>query len=255
MLEGKRVLAIVPARSGSKGIPDKNMRRIRGVSLIALAAEVLNPLLFLDARVISTDSQEYLEEGVRHGLSGPFLRPPHLATDQATAIETVRHALHESERHFRLTFDVILIVEPTCPLRQPIDIENAARLLLRSGADSVVSVSEVPAKFHPLKILRLVNGMLRYYDDAGEEVASRQQLQDKCYWRNGACYALTRKCVLEVGAILTANTLPLVIDRPLVNIDDPGELDYAELLAGHLGPSDLGAYGLQERPPGRTDSP
>jgi len=76
MIEGKRIIAIVPARSGSKGIPNKNMRLFKGRSLIGWAGITLNQLSFIDAKVISTDSYEYAEEGRRYGLDAPFLRPP-----------------------------------------------------------------------------------------------------------------------------------------------------------------------------------
>ena len=93
MLNGKRILAVVPARSGSKGIPHKNLQPLQGISLIGWAGRTLQAVSFLDARVISTDSPAYAREGARYGLDAPFLRPRTLSTDRAAAIDVARHAL------------------------------------------------------------------------------------------------------------------------------------------------------------------
>src|SRR5688500_14347535 len=93
MIGASRVLAVVPARSGSKGIPDKNMRAVQGRSLIGWAGRCLSHLGFIDRRVISTDSPRYAEEGRRFGLDARFLRPDSLSGDRAGAVETVAHAL------------------------------------------------------------------------------------------------------------------------------------------------------------------
>jgi CMP-N,N'-diacetyllegionaminic acid synthase len=229
MLLGKNVLAVVTARSGSKGIKHKNMRELGGVSLIGRAGQCLGALPWLDAAIISTDDAEYAREGERYGLKAPFLRPERLSSDTAGSVDTLVHALEESEKFFGKTFDVILIVEPTSPLRIPQDIENATRLLLESGADSVVAVSPLDPKFHPRKILSVDDGKLEFYQESGASVVARQSLST-FYWRNGVCYALTRECLLEKKKIFTENTLPLVIEREIVNIDEPLELDWAALL-------------------------
>ena len=230
MLNGKRVLAVVPARSGSKGIPDKNMQLLDGVSLIGRAGQTLARVPTIDARVISTDSPAYAEEGRRFGLDAPFLRPAALSTDQAGAVETMQHALREAERHYRATFDVVLIIEPTSPLRLPEDIVRVAHRLIESGADSVVTVTRLNPKYHPRKILTVEDGHIRFNVPGGNDVKARQQLTRELYWRNGVCYALTRRCLMEMAVIFTDRTLADVIERPIVNIDDPDELEWAAFL-------------------------
>ncbi len=234
MLEGKRVLAVVPARSGSRGIPGKNMRKVGGLSLIARAAQTLAALDLVDYRVISTDSPEYAEEGRKFGLAAPFLRPSELSTDTAGALETVQHALGQVEAESGTRYDVILVVEPTSPLRMPADLEGATRLLVESGADAVVTVSPLPGKAHPLKVLRVDNGLLTHFLPEGRSVANRQELE-RLYWRNGVCYALTRECLLEQQTYFGARTLPYAIEREIVNIDEPWELERARFLAGEEG--------------------
>lgn len=230
MFKGKTVLAIVPARSGSKGVPNKNMRILAGKSLIGWAGECLSKLSWLDGKIISTDAPDYAAEGRKFGLDAPFLRPDVLSSDTAGAVETVTHSLLEAEKYYGKVFDIVLVIEPTSPLRVPEDIAEATKLLIDSGADSIVTVNRLAAKSHPLKILIMKGNKLDFYKRAGDLVVSRQSLEGSFYWRNGVCYAMTRKSLLGKKKIITDNTLPLVIDREIVNIDEPLELEWAEFL-------------------------
>ncbi len=236
MKDGKRILAVVPARSGSKGIPDKNMQPLGGRSLIARAAELLRSTdcSWIDRAIISTDSASYADEAKRHGLDAPFRRPPEFSHDKAGAVETMIHAMTEAETHFGERFDVVLIVEPTCPLRRAEDIARAVDLLLASGAESVVTVSRADTKFHPHKLLRMADDQLGFYDPAGAAVKARQSLEP-LFFRNGACYALTRACLLDRQAVFTDNTRGLLIERDLVNIDEPIDLEFARFLVEQKG--------------------
>lgn len=229
MLEGKRILAVVPARSGSKGLPNKNMRLLDGISLIGWAGRTLGQLQFIDRRIISTDSPEYAREGERYGLEAPFLRPAHLSTDTAGAVETMQHALTMMETLTNQSFDIVLIIEPTSPLRLPLDIEKAVRRLISSGVDCVVTVSPLSSKSHPLKVLKVTEGRLDFYLEAGRTIKDRQSL-DQLYWRNGVCYALTRTCLMDQAAVFVERCVPEIVDHPVVNIDEPWELEWAEFL-------------------------
>lgn len=231
MLKDKIILAIVPARSGSKGIADKNMQPLRGISLIGWAGKTLGQVPFIDARIISTDSPEYAREGERYGLEAPFLRPPHLSTDQAGAVETMQHALLEAEKHYKRRFDVILITEPTSPLRTPEDVERTATKLVETGADCVVTVSPLSTRSHPRKVLQLEDdGRLGFLMEGGNRIKVRQDLGVDLYWRNGICYALTRECLMDKAVIFTDNTLAEIITRPIVNIDEQIDMEWAEFL-------------------------
>ena len=229
MISGHRVLAVVPARSGSKGIPDKNVQLLDGCSLIGWAGRTLGACPSVDRAIVSTDSPAYAAEAERHGLAAPFLRPPELSRDTTGAVETVVHALETAQAHYGEQYDVVLIVEPTCPLRVPGDIEGALGLLVESDADSVVTVSRLDSKYHPHKILKVDHDRLSFYDAAGKGVVARQTLSP-LYYRNGACYAVRSRCLVDQGVIISENTRPYVIDRPLVNIDAPEELEMARLL-------------------------
>ena len=230
MLQGKKILAVVPARSGSKGIPHKNLKNIGGVSLIGRAAITLSQAPFIDAKILSTDSSSYAEEGKQFGLEVPFLRPPHLSTDEAGAIETMQHALLESEKIYKTRFDILMIIEPTSPMRIVEDLNRAVSRLIASEADSAVTVSPLSTKAHPQKILKLEGDRLRFFSDQGGSIQARQALNGNYFWRNGICYALIRNCLLENNAIFTDRTVAEIITRPVVNIDDPIDVKWAEFL-------------------------
>jgi CMP-N,N'-diacetyllegionaminic acid synthase len=230
MTERERILAVVPARSGSKGIPNKNMQLLDDRSLIAHAGLTLQACPSVGRAIISTDSPLFAAEGVRYGLEAPFLRPKELSSDTASAVDTMRHALLAAEEHFGEQYSHALIIEPTCPLRTSADIEGAIALMRQSGdADSVISVSLVDGKYHPHKILEIREGHLDFCDPRGRSIVSRQALEP-LYYRNGAVYVLTRRCLVDLKAIFTGKTLPYVIDRPFMNIDAPIELELARMM-------------------------
>jgi CMP-N-acetylneuraminic acid synthetase len=234
MIEGKKILAVVPARSGSKGIPHKNMRPLGGKSLIAHAGDCLSSLKWVDRKIISTDSESYAEEGRRHGLESPFLRPPELSDDKSPAIDTMVHALKQCEAESGERYDLVALVEPTSPFRRPSDIEFACLGLIRGGYDSAVSVSQADTKSHPLKMLTVESDRLGFHDPKGKEITTRQQL-DTLYVRNGACYLVTRETLLERRRVITDNTFACIISRRMVNIDEPIDLEWAEFLLARKG--------------------
>jgi len=230
MLDGKHILAIVPARSGSKGIPNKNMRKVLGISLIGRAGLCLSKLNWLDGKIISTDSKDYAEEGKRYGLDAPFLRPENLSTDTSNIYDTVVHALLEADKFYEKTFDVVVLTEPTSPFRKPEDLEEATKKLISSHAASVVTVSSLNSKCHPAKALSIKDDeRLGFYEALGAKVINRQSLEP-LYWRNGVCYVINRESLLKNSRFITDNTLPFIIDREIVNIDHPIELEWAEFL-------------------------
>jgi CMP-N-acetylneuraminic acid synthetase len=231
VLDGRAVLAVVPARSGSVGIPDKNLRLLAGRSLIGWAGATLAECPFVDRRVLSTDSPAYADEGRVWGLEVPFLRPTELSTATATAVDVLQHAVVACEATSDVRFDIVLVVEPTSPLRTSADVERAARLLVASGADSVVSVSPIDTKCHPWKVLRADDaGRLTYWCDEGRTISNRAELPGGLVIRNGLCYAVTRRCLMEQGRVIGERAVADVVARPVANIDEPIDLDWAEFL-------------------------
>jgi CMP-N-acetylneuraminic acid synthetase len=230
MFRDKKTLAVVPARSGSRGIRNKNMREIGGVSLIGRAAKVLSQCPWIDAKIITTDSEEFAAEGRRYGLDAPFTRPDDLSSDEAGIIPTLIHAVEASEAHYNTVFDFLLLAEPTSPLRTPEDVERVAARLCDSDAYSVMTVSALDEKSHPLKILEISENRLRHHNIEGRSTVRRQEIPGTFYWINGICYAITRQCLFEKRNFWTENTVAELIDRPVANIDTPLDLEWARFL-------------------------
>ena len=223
MYRDKTILAIVPARSGSKRIPDKNMQEINGVSLIGWAGKCLQDIIWTDAEVLSTDSETYSDEGHRWCLPSGELRPEKLSQDDTPIEDVIFYHWTLMKSAYDIDADIILLLEPTSPMRKPEDIKNAVDMLIDSGADSVVSVSEMDIKYHPNRLIEIYNREVEFYES--REIT----IIDPIYYRNGICYALTRETV-QKKQIITANTAPLFIDRPVVNIDTPLDLEIARRL-------------------------
>lgn len=227
-IDGVTVLAVVPARGGSKSILRKNMQEVGGRTMVAHAAAVTQALPWIDYALLSTDDDELAAEGERAGLAVPFRRPAELASDTATSLDMWRHAWTEAEKRRGMRFDISVLLEPTSPLREAEDVERCVRAMLDGGHAAAVTVSRTPAHFTPEKTLVIRDGRLDFYlDGAGRYL--RQGIP-AYYHRNGACYALRRETLFERGTIIEYDCAPVVIDRELVNIDDPHELALAEWL-------------------------
>jgi CMP-N,N'-diacetyllegionaminic acid synthase len=229
-LAGRTILAVVPARGGSKGVPLKNLRPILGRPLIAYAADIARGLGYCDRAVVSTDHPEIARAAADAGLEVPFLRPPHLSGDLVSDLDVLTHALTTLEEMSGSVFDVVVMLQPTAPLRRAADVDAAIRTLIDGAWDAVWTVSATEPKFHPLKQLRVgTDGSLTYYDGRGSRVIARQQLEP-LHHRNGIAYAFTRDCLLNHKTIMGPRTAALVVDDPGVNIDNLDDFARAEAL-------------------------
>lgn len=223
-------LALIPARGGSKGIPGKNLARVGGMSLLGRAIRCAMDAGIFDAVVVSTDDAAIAEEASRAGASVPFMRPAPLATDTAPVIETVTDALARLEASGAVRFDLVALLEPTSPLRTAAIVRDVVAIAERDPYDAALSVSVVPARFHPRKQFREeADGRLVHVTDDGPALITRQQLTPT-FVRNGMCYA-TRRGALDRGTGVLGNVTGYVlVDGPIVNIDDPDDLELARRL-------------------------
>ena len=229
-IRGLSVLAVVPARGGSKSIPRKNLQSIAGISLIGHAARTLQALDWVDAMILSTDDKEIVAEGLKHGLDVPFMRPSELASDTAKSVDVWRHTWLATEEYYNRTFDIAILVEPTSPLRRSEDLTRTVTEMLAAGAAAAATVSRTPAHHTPHKTLTVeVGGRIGFYLKNQPPVTIRQQIPTY-YHRNGVCYATRRTTLIDGGTIIENDCMAVIIDRPLVNIDDPIELEWADFL-------------------------
>jgi len=227
MLKGKRLLAVVPARGGSKGIPLKNIVPLLGVPLVARVAKLVQKLGYFDRAIISTDHSEIAKVAREAGLDVPFYRPPELSGDLIGDVEVLTHALNEMERLDRVRYDVVVMLQPTSPLRKPTHVTAAITKLIDGGWGAVWTVSRTDSKNHPLKQLTFDNDILDLYDPRGASIIARQQLSS-VYHRNGAAYALTRECLLDQRTIMAKKWSAVIIEDPMISIDTMLDLELAE---------------------------
>ena len=153
------VLAVIPARGGSKGVLRKNMRTVGGVSLVGRAAHLAASLPWIDHTVISTEDAEIRAEAVCHGASAPFVRPPELAGDEVSSEDVWRHAWLAAEDHYAMKFDISLLLEPTSPLRIEDDLTATAAILSEGGHASAATVCRSPAETTVHRLLPISVGV------------------------------------------------------------------------------------------------
>lgn len=232
MIGGRRVLAVCPARGGSKGIPLKNLEPFLGVSLVARVGHLVREIPAIDRAVVSTDHSGIAAAAMESGLDAPFLRPADLSGDRISDLDVLTHALLETERIDAARYDVVLMLQPTSPLRQASHVVATLEMLVEGDWDAVWTVSETDSKGHPLKQLTLdeATGAMDYYDPRGGEIIARQQLTP-VYHRNGAAYAITRTCLLDQKSIKGQRSSALVIPEAMISIDTREDLELAESLA------------------------
>lgn len=199
MIAGQKVLAIIPARGGSKGLPGKNIRAMCGQPLIAWSIEKARKSRYLDTILVSTDSDEIAEVAQHFGAHVPFIRPAEYATDQASTYDVIRHALDYLRRDEGKEFDLIVLLEPTSPLREDDDIDLMLELLAARMADfdSIISIGEVTE--HP-SIMKRVDGdgIAPFCTELAQ--TTRRQDNAPAYFPFGVAY------IAKVSALLEQNT-------------------------------------------------
>lgn len=198
MIQGKKVLAVVPARGGSKGLPGKNILKMCGKPLIAWTIEKAKMSKYLDMVLVTTDSQEIADISKHFGAYVPFLRPAELATDKSSTYDALRHSLTYLKQEGRI-FDYIVLLEPTSPLREDDDIDRMLEQLvaMENVFDSIISIGEIDE--HPSIVKRLSG--LRLEPFCPELLqTSRRQDNELAYFPYGVAY------IAKTDVLLAENT-------------------------------------------------
>lgn len=220
MIDRYKVLAVIPARGGSKRLPRKNILGLAGKPLIAWTIEASNKSKYVDRLIISTDDKEIMSVGERYGAQIPFTRPESLASDTASTNDVILHAIELIEEEY----DIVVILQPTSPLRTADDIDKALEVFLKSGVSGVISVCE--CEHSPLWSNTLPkNGSLENFLDS-KVLGKRSQDLPKYYRLNGAIYAFSIGEYLENrGAFYDQRAFGFVMPT-LRSIDIDNELDF-----------------------------
>jgi CMP-N-acetylneuraminic acid synthetase len=225
------LLAIIPARGGSKGIPRKNLAPVAGRPLLAWTCRAALESRSLTRVILSTEDSEIADRGREFGVEVPFLRPPELAQDETPTLPVIRHALEFLAEREGCRPDAIVLLQPTAPLRRAEHIDGAVARMGETGADAVVSVSPVPAHFHPYWVFDLDgDGRLKpAHPGGGPERYPRRQALPPAYTRNGAVYIARTRLILQENSLYGPAPAAYVMPpEDSVNVDAPEDLARAE---------------------------
>jgi CMP-N,N'-diacetyllegionaminic acid synthase len=229
-----RVVGLVPARGGSKGIPRKNARLLAGRPLLAYTAEAAARSRLLSRVLLTTEDPELAAIGRACGLEVPFERPAELARDDTPMLPVVQHALRWLEAQGD-SVDAVCLLQPTHPLRRSEDIDACIELCDGSGADTVVTIVAVPPEFNPHWVyFRSESGALTLATGEAAPIARRQDLPP-AFCREGSVYVTRRDVVLQQGSLYGRRLLGVPVDRAhSVNLDTPEDWTRAEAILGAL---------------------
>jgi len=217
-----KVLALIPARGGSKRLPGKNIRDFGGRPLIAWSVEVVHGIPDICEVLVSTDDAAIAEVAVAAGAWVPWFRPSELATDSASSVDVALHALDWYET-LRGPVDALLLLQPTSPLRTRSTVQRGLELFNTSARSAVVAVS--PVQSHPYWCFRIEDGQLQPFV-AGVEVLRRSQDLPPAFALNGALYIIAPSTLRTMRSFVPDGTRALLIDNPYEAIDIDTELDW-----------------------------
>ena len=227
MINGKKILAIIPARGGSKGIPHKNIRDLNGKPLIAWTIEESFKSQYIDKLIVSTEDKNIAKISMACGAEVPFLRPEKFALDSTPGIDSILHAVKwfKDRNH---VFDYVICLQCTSPFRTSYQVDESIEKISEKDADSIVSVCE--SEITPYWMKKIENGKLKDFLKENTFYTRRQDAP-KVYRLNGAIYIAKIQVLLNIKDWYTKNTIPYVMDRmSSVDIDNMVDFKFAEFL-------------------------
>jgi CMP-N-acetylneuraminic acid synthetase len=223
------IVGIIPARGGSRAVAKKSIAPCAGRPLLAYTCEAALGSRRLDRVLLSTDDEDIAAVGRECGIEAPFRRPSELAGDETPMVAVLQHAMSWLDAQGNYP-RVLVLLQPTSPLRRAHHIDEAIDLFQASGADSVVSVTEIPHQYSPASALRMVDGRLVPYQE-GQRLVLRRQDKPRAYARNGPAVLVVARDVVEQGKLYGPETRGYLMPREAsIDIDDTFDLAEAECL-------------------------
>ena len=225
ILDGKRVLAITLARGGSKSVPKKNIREIKGIPLIAYTINEARKSKFISRYIVSTDNEEIRQVAITYGVDVPFLRPAEFSSDTASSVSALQHAVDWIENHDQIKYDFVIELMCTNPMKIALDIDACISKLITSKADSVIAVHKLD-DHHPARIKKIIDDKIVDFCLPETPEMRRQDLKPDAYIRSGSIYALKRDHLMIEGQRFGSfNSRPYILPpERAVNVDT--EIDF-----------------------------
>ncbi len=218
MYKDKKIIAIIPARSGSKGVKDKNIKELNGKPLIAYTIEEANRCGVFDCVFVSTDSEKYAQIAREYGAEVPFLRTSENSSDKAGSWDVVREVLSKLDKKF----DIVVLLQPTSPLRNSNNILEALDLFFSKNADTVCSVCETP---HSAFWCNTLDESLSMQDFIKKEYQKPRQELPKTYTLNGAIYICKTELLQTNPNFYGEKSFAYIMDA-VKSVDIDTELDF-----------------------------
>ena len=229
MINGKKLICIIPARSGSKGLPRKNVKILSGKPLLAWSIVQAQLSEYLDKIHVSTNNKEIASIAAQYGIDMPFLRPDNLSTDNSPMSDTIIYVINKFRELYE-SFEYVVLLEPTSPLRDKKDIDLAIELIdQHQDANSLISVGEIHLE-HPQIVKRISNGIVQPYLQSNKLIYQRQDL-DRALFPYGIIYISKVSAYSRIKTFYSENALPYLIQRwQNYEIDDEIDFEIVELL-------------------------
>jgi N-acylneuraminate cytidylyltransferase/CMP-N,N'-diacetyllegionaminic acid synthase len=206
MINNKKIIAVIPARKGSKGLKGKNIKELCGKPLIAWSIEAALSSKYLDEVVVSTDDKATIDIANKYGASAPFLRPEYLSSDVATTFDVLKHTINFYKNELNKEFDYIVLLEPTSPLRDFSDIDNAVERLIYSDASSIVGISKTEDQNPVFLVNKDKDDFISGYVSKDMPSLRRQDVKD-IYFFDGSIYISELKSLLDRETFYHNNTI------------------------------------------------
>ena len=226
--ESLNILAIIPARGGSKGLPRKNVLPLLGMPLIGYTIEEAKKSEYITRIVVSTDDEEIAKVSLKYGAEVPFMRPKGLAGDKTSTNEVIKHVVNFIESNEAKLPDIICLLQCTSPLRTASDIDNTIEKMITTNSDSAVSVCEVESNPYWTNIFN--GNKLEYFLKEGKNITRRQDLP-KIYEINGAVYVAKTESFIKYKTLETENTTGYIMEKEKsIDIDNIIDFKLAEFI-------------------------
>ncbi len=233
MINGKKIIAIVPARQGSKGLAKKNVIDFLGKPLLVWSIEAARKSKYVDRLIVSTDSTDIAIVGEKNGAEIPFIRPSYLSEDNSTSFEVIYHAIEFMREELGENFDLVVLLEPTSPLTTSEDLDLALEKLVSSPyARSLVSVGESESQHKTLQFNITESELISVGSASSGFIHTRRQDLAKSYFLDGSIYISYIDTLFEFMSFVHGQTLTLALPK-WKNIEIDDEYDY--LMALELG--------------------
>lgn len=228
MIDKKKIIALVPARGGSKGIKLKNLKKINGKTLIQITSDFIEDCRFFDLKVLSSENKKIIQHSKKLNFE-IVKRSKKLSGDKISDFQVIHEVVRSIKKKQLQNFDYLVYLQPTSPLRRKKQLLDSIKKVIKFKYDGAWSITKVDPKYHLLKLLKIEENNLKLLDKRGQKIVARQMLKD-IYIRNGVFYIFNIEKLMQNKSIYLKNIYPSITNYKTANIDNLDDLNLAKKL-------------------------